>query len=266
MVCFEATEELPDCERHTQRACSGGASRCLLHSSAGHRTPHPTELNQQRAQAPPVFKYDRKRCKRGGRRKARTCRRHDWTQALTTPHHADTSLVMVNAIAENVPMMAMVDLMMSFLAFSMPARMSFTSCTHTRAHTAAPEGRLSKLAPAAACRQHCHQCVHVSQSVRAGQQHGAVLPAHPVHLELKLHSLVTHVLQVVSHAPACRGQHEWWGRGRLSEDKPADTTPASAGVWGSLPTAAQQAWCVRHWQVGWHTALAPQTRCVRVPC
>jgi hypothetical protein len=45
------------------------------------------------------------------------------------------SRVMVKAMAENVPMMAIVLLIMSFFAFSMPALMSLTSCSqHTTAH------------------------------------------------------------------------------------------------------------------------------------
>lgn len=49
-----------------------------------------------------------------------------------THHMVAISLVIVNAIAEKVPMMAIVLLMMSFLAFSMPALMSFTSCSNSR--------------------------------------------------------------------------------------------------------------------------------------
>jgi len=42
-------------------------------------------------------------------------------------HIVAISLVMVKAMAEKVPMIAMVLLMMSFFAFSVPALMSFTS-------------------------------------------------------------------------------------------------------------------------------------------
>lgn len=166
---------------------------------------------------------------------------------VTTAHHADTSLVMVNAIAENVPMMAMVDLMMSFLAFSMPARMSFTSCTHTHAHTQQHQkGACPNLRPHAS-NTATSVCMSVNQSVRAGQQQCAVVPAHPVHLELKLHSLVTHVLQVISHAPACRDQHGMgWGGAGCQKTNQLTKPPQVLVSVAHYPLQGSRLVCVRH--------------------
>lgn len=134
----------------------------LLHSSAGHRTPRLTELDQQHVQAPPATANAAH--EQGGGRPA-AWRRPDWTQ---DPGHNSTSRRHQPCDGERNSRErahdgdgGLDDVVLGLLHAS--TDVIHLLHTHARAHTAAPEGRLSKLAPA--CKQHCHQCVHVSQSV-----------------------------------------------------------------------------------------------------